>query len=143
MFDLLIFSYNFDINLIYIFCCLPKIKQIGRQCKLEIFLIKTSFQLENLWKSSFKLSRVVRKTAFQYAKTKTQISFTVTAKLISGFVFVSKIVQSFYFLNTRLEASSHILWLHSPVCVGHGRKPRRPCSQNEAQLFNYQIDQLI
>ena len=33
------------------------------------------------------LSRVMRKPAFAYAKTKTQISFAVTAKLISVFFF--------------------------------------------------------
>ena len=64
MFDLLMFSNisnNFDINLIYIaelkeyFLLFTKLKQICNQCKRRIFLIKTSFQLENLWKSSFKL----------------------------------------------------------------------------------------
>ena len=33
------------------------------------------------------MSRAMRKPAFAYAKTKTQISFAVTAKLISAFVF--------------------------------------------------------
>ena len=61
-----------------------------------------------------------------YAKTKTQISFAVTAKLISAFVFAIRIVQSLYFLNPKFQASSHLLWLYSPVCVGPGRKPRRP-----------------
>ena len=36
---------------------------------------------------------------FAYAKTKTQISFPVTAKLISAFVFATWIVQSLYFRN--------------------------------------------
>ena len=71
------------------------------------------------------MSRVVRKLAFAYAKTKTQISFAVTAKLISAFVFASRIVQSLYFLNPKFQASSHLLWLYSPVCVGPGRKHRR------------------
>ena len=70
------------------------------------------------------MSRVVRKPVFAYAKTKTQISFAVTAKLISAFVFATQIVQSLYFLNMKLQASSHLLWQHSPVCVGPGRKPR-------------------
>ena len=35
---------------------------------------------------------------FAYAKTKTQISFAVTAKLISAFVFAIRKVQSLYFL---------------------------------------------
>ena len=28
--------------------------------------------------------------------------------------------------NTKSQDSSHLLWLYSPVCVGPGRKPRRP-----------------
>ena len=38
---------------------------------------------------------------FAYAKTKTQISFEVTAKLISAFDFATWIVQDLYFLNTQ------------------------------------------
>ena len=72
------------------------------------------------------VSRVMRKPVFAYAKTKTQISFAVTAKLISTFVFATQIVQSLYFLNTKFQASSHLVWLCSLVCVGPGRKPRRP-----------------
>ena len=51
---------------------------------------------------------------------------SVTAKLISAFVFAKRIVQSLYFLNPKFQASRHIMWLYSPVCVGTGRKPRRP-----------------
>ena len=29
-------------------------------------------------------------------------------------------------LNSKFQASSHLLWPYSPVCVGPGRKPRRP-----------------
>ena len=54
---------------------------------------------------------------FAYAKTKTQIS---------AFVFAIRIVQSLYYLNPKFQASSHLLWLYSLVCVGPGRKPRRP-----------------
>ena len=43
---------------------------------------------------------------FAYAKTKTQISFAVTAKLISTFVFATQIVRSLYFLNPKFQASS-------------------------------------
>ena len=63
---------------------------------------------------------------FAYAKTKTQISFALTAKLISAFVFATWIVQSICFLYPKFQVSSHLLWLYSPVCVGPGRKPRRP-----------------
>ena len=63
---------------------------------------------------------------FAYAKTKTQISFAVTAKLISAFVFATRIVQSLYFLKPKFQASIHFLCLYSLVCIGPPRKPRRP-----------------
>ena len=63
---------------------------------------------------------------FVYAKTKTQISCAVSAQLISAFVFAIRIVQSLYYLNPKFQASGHLLWLYNPVCVGPGRKPRRP-----------------
>ena len=74
---------------------------------------------------------------FAYAKTKTQISFAVTAKLISAFVFAIRIVQSLYYLHPKFQASSHLLWLYSLVCVGPGRKPEDQFSQNEAQIQNF------
>ena len=60
------------------------------------------------------------------AKTKAQISFAVTAKLISAFVFATRIVKSLFFLNPKFQASSYLLLLYRPVCVRHGRKCRRP-----------------
>ena len=45
----------------------------------------------------------MRKPVFAYAKTKTQISFAVTAKLISAFVFATRKVQSLYFINPKLK----------------------------------------
>ena len=62
---------------------------------------------------------------FAYAKTKTHISFAVTAKLISAFVFATQIVHFLYYLNPKFQVSSHLLWLYSLVCVGPGRKPDR------------------
>ena len=59
-----------------------------------------------------------------YAKTKTQISFAVTAKLISAFVFATWIVHFLFFLNPKFQVSSHLLCLYSLVCVGPVRKPR-------------------
>ena len=51
---------------------------------------------------------------------------SVNAKLISAFVFATRVVRSLYHLNSKFQASSHLLWLYRPVCVGPGRKPRRP-----------------
>ena len=45
----------------------------------------------------------------QYAKTETQISFAVTAKLISAFVFATRIVHFLIFLNPKCQASSLLL----------------------------------
>ena len=78
------------------------------------------------WEQNHGAAQMMRKPFFAYAKTKTQISFAVTAKLISAFVFATRKVQSLYFLNPKFQASSRLLWLCSPVCVGPGRKPRRP-----------------
>ena len=52
---------------------------------------------------------------FPYAKTKAQISFTVTAQLISTFVFATQIEQSLYFLNPKFHASSLLLRQYSLV----------------------------
>ena len=40
------------------------------------------------------------------AKTSAQISFTITVKLISTFVFATRIVQFLYFLNSKFQASN-------------------------------------
>ena len=71
-------------------------------------------------------------------KTKTQINFAVTAKLISAFVFATQthVVQSVCFLNPKSHVSSHLLWLYSPVfmsdLVGN---PEDRFSHNEAHLI--------
>ena len=47
----------------------------------------------------------------------------ITAQLISTFVFAKQIEQSHFFLNPKFQASSHLLWPYSPVCVKPGQKP--------------------
>ena len=68
----------------------------------------------------------MRKPDLAYAKTKAQISCAVTAQLISAFVFDTRIVQFLFFLNSKFQASNNPLCLYRAVCVGPGRKPRRP-----------------
>ena len=90
------------------------------------------------------MSLVMRNRLFAYAKTKAQISFVVTAKLISAFVFATQIVQSIHFLNPKFQAYSHFLWLYSQVCVGPGRKPRRPVlSQQGSYMFHHLVPVLM
>ena len=64
-----------------------------------------------------------------------QISFTVTAKLISAFVFTTWIVYFLFFLNPKFPASCHLLCLYRLVCVGLGQKRKllvfSPTGSNE------------
>ena len=63
-----------------------------------------------------------------------QISFAVTAKLISAFVFATRIVQSLYFLNMKFEHLAFLCdstaWFVSDL-VGN---PEDRFSHNEAQV---------
>ena len=61
-------------------------------------------------------------------------SSAVTAKLISAFIFATKIVQFLNFLNPKFQASSHLLYLYSLVCVGPGRIPECRFSHDVAHL---------
>ena len=64
----------------------------------------------------------MRKPDLAYAKTKAQISFAVTAKMISALVFATRTVQYLHLLNPKFQVSSHFLRLYRPICVGPGRK---------------------
>ena len=76
--------------------------------------------------TTFQMSHVVRKPAFCICENKDADQLRGSAKLISAFVFATWIVQSLYFLNTKFQASSHLVWLYSLVCVGPGRIPPGP-----------------
>ena len=81
------------------------------------------------------MSRVVRKPAFCICENKDADQLCRNREAVQLFVFPTKLEQSLYFLNPKFQASSHILWLYSPVCVGPGRKPRRPVFvHNEAHM---------
>ena len=80
---------------------------------------------------------------FAYAKTKAQISFAVTAKLISAFVFATRIVYFPFFLYPKFQASSLLLRLYSPVCVGPCRKPRRPVFSRRGSYVTRHWSQVI
>ena len=53
-----------------------------------------------------------------------RLCFAVAAMLISAFVFATRIVHSLFFLNTKFQAFSYLLWLTSLVCVGPGQTPK-------------------
>ena len=62
------------------------------------------------------------------AKTKAQISFAVTAKLISAFVFATRIVQFLFYLNPKFQASSSFtVTVQAGLC--------RTCSETTLLVF--------
>ena len=65
------------------------------------------------------------------AKTKALISFAFTARLISAFVFATRILQSLYFLNPKFQASSCTAWVVSYLV----EYPEDRFSQNEAHMI--------
>ena len=73
-----------------------------------------------------KLSLVVRKPFFCICENKDADQLRGNREADKRLVFATRIVLSLYFLNAKFQASSHLLWLYNPVCVGPGRKPRRP-----------------
>ena len=88
---------------------------------------------QNIWAASWENGIIA------YAKTKAQISFAVTAKLISAFVFATRIVQFLFYLNPKFQASSSFLSLYRPVCVGPGRKPRRPVFSHRGSFMKHNL----
>ena len=80
------------------------------------------------------MSHVMRKPEYAIVKTKEQISFAVTAKLISTFVFATRIVQFLFFLDSKFQASSLLLRLYRPVCFRPGRKSKDRFSRVGAHM---------
>ena len=76
---------------------------------------------------------------FAYAKTKTQISCAVTAQLISVFVFATRIVQSLYFLNPKLWASSHLQYCPARFVSDLVGNPKDRSSDVAAHLIPIQV----
>ena len=77
----------------------------------------------------------MRKPVLAYAKTKTQISFAVTAKLISAFVFATRIVQALYSLLLRNFKPLDIFCGCTAGFVSDlVENPEDRFSQNEAQI---------
>ena len=72
------------------------------------------------------MSRVVRKPAFCIFENKDADQLRGNREADQRLCFRNTIVQSLYFLNPKFQASSHLLWLYSLVCVGPGQKSRRP-----------------
>ena len=58
------------------------------------------------------------------------------SRLISAFVFATRIVQFLFYLNPKFQASSSFLCLYSPVCDGPVRKPHCWFFHEVAQIMH-------
>ena len=74
---------------------------------------------------------------FAYAKTKAQISFAVTAKLIIAFVFSNRIVQFLLYLCPKFQDFNFLLRLYRLVCVAPGRNSRRSVFWGRGSFLSY------
>ena len=88
---------------------------------IEVFIVFFRWGLTAKSLKKLILEHRYEKTGFfEYAKTKTQISCSITAQLISAFVFATPIVQSLNSLNPKFHAYSHLkpglclTWLETP-----------------------------
>ena len=77
----------------------------------------------------------MRKPTIRICENKGADSFAVTAKLISAFVFAIQIVQFLLDLTPKFQASSLLLCLYRPVCVGPVRKPHCWFSHEAAHIL--------
>ena len=77
------------------------------------------------------------KTNNLHMRKQSRRSASVTAKLISAFVFATRIVQFLFYLNPKFQASSSFLCLYRSVCVGPGRKPHCWFSHEVAHMLDF------
>ena len=78
----------------------------------------------------------MRKPAFCICENKDADQLCGNHEADQRLCFVTGIVQSLYFLNPKFQASSHLLWLYSPICVG-------PVGNPEDRFFSQQGSILI
>ena len=79
------------------------------------------------------MSRRIRKSTICICENKGAYQ---NAKLISAFVFTTRIVAFLYFLNPKFLAFSLLLHLYRPVCVRPGQNPNCWFSQAQAHILS-------
>ena len=78
------------------------------------------------------MRHITRKPAFSISENKA--SEQLCSNHTADQRLLRYIKQFLYFLNSNSQASSHLLWLYSPVCVGPGQKPLYWFSHYDAHL---------
>ena len=82
------------------------------------------------------MSRIVRKREFGLCENKGADQLRGNREADQRLFFATRIVQFLFFLNPKFQASSSFLSLYRPVCVGPGRKPRRPVFSRRGSYVN-------
>ena len=82
------------------------------------------------------MSRVLRKPAFCICENKDadQLRGNREADQRLCFRYIDSTIP--LLSKSKFQASSHLLWLYSPVCVRPGRKPRRPVFSQRGSYYN-------
>ena len=111
--------------------------RIFRQFMISVeFTVSISIAMTSLLKIlAYQLSCHMGKPTICIGENKGQISFAVTAKLISAFVFTTRIVQFLFYLKQKFQASSSLLCLYKWVCVGPVGKPHCWFSHETAHIL--------
>ena len=76
----------------------------------------------------------MRKLAFCICENKGADQLCGNRTTDQAFVFATQIVQSLFFLNPKFQASSHLLWLYSPIMSDLVENSEDRFSHNEAHI---------
>ena len=77
----------------------------------------------------------MRKPAFCICENKDADQLRGNREADRRLFFAIRIVQSLYYLRPKFQASNHLLSQYSLVCVGPGRKPRRPVFSQRGSFY--------
>ena len=103
-------------------CCKVALHVLGEWTTKTAGLLKQAFNNDSVF-SCIYLSLVMRNLDFCICENKDADQLRGYREADQRLVFAIRIVQSLFYLNLKFQASSHLQWLYSPVCVGPGRKP--------------------
>ena len=100
--------------------------------------VKCRFSHDTTHISSYSLlnmSRVLRKPAFCICENKDADQLRGNREANQRLCF--RYIDSTLLPTRNFQASSHLVWLYSLVCVGFGRKPRRPVFSQQGSYWLY------
>ena len=110
--------------------CLTHISSKANLENMSVCCLQTqTFQIDLVGR---KMSRIMRKADFRICQNKDADQLHTDQCLCLRYMDSTIPLLS----KSEFLTSSHLLWLYSPVCFGHGRKPQRPVfSQQGSNYF--------